>query len=131
MLAPGALEEYETTDFSGRVVLLQERILYSFYATPALAIGRLQHTTTGLAIYYGNGNDSEAEEPPASAPDPPAGLIPLTALGSGTLWVVARDSRGATAWLEVRVRVTDVEPRCRQGAFPPFFDCVEASFGCL
>src|SRR5205823_2184515 len=46
VLAPGALEEYETTDFSGRVVLLQERILYSFYATPALAIGRLQHTTT-------------------------------------------------------------------------------------
>jgi hypothetical protein len=131
VLAAGALEEYDTTDFSGRAVHLQERIRYSFYATPELAIGRLQHTTTGLAIYYGNGNDSEADEPPAGAPDPPAGLIPLTALGTGTLWIVARDSRGATSWLEVPVRATAVEPRCEPGAFPLFFDCVRASFGCL
>jgi hypothetical protein len=131
VLAPDALEEYDTVDFSGRAVHLRERILYSFYATPELAIGRLQHTITGLAIYYGNGNDSEAEEPPAGAPDPPAGLIPLTALGSGTLWIVARDSRGATSWLEIPVRATSVDPRCEPGAFPPFFDCVRASFGCL
>jgi hypothetical protein len=130
VLAPGAIEEYDTTDFSGRLVHLRERILYSFYATSGLAIGRLQHGTTGLVIYYGNGSDSEAEEPPAGTPDPSAGLIPLTALGSGTLWVVARDSRGAAAWLEVPVRVTGVDPRCANGAFPPFFDCVQASFGC-
>jgi hypothetical protein len=135
VLASGAIEQYDATDFAGRAVHLRERILYSFYATPELAIGRLQHTTTGLAIYYGNGNDSEAEEPPAGAPDPPAGLVPLTALGgegtSSTLWIVARDSRGGAAWLEVPVNAATEDPRCAPGAFPLFFDCVRAFFGCL
>src|SRR5256885_3508616 len=131
VLAAGALEEYDATDFSGRVVHLRERVRYSFYATPALAIGRLQHTTTGLAIAYENGNDYQADEP-ADGVDPAAGLIPLTALGaSGTLWIVARDSRGATSWLEVPVHAGATDPRCEPGAFPPFFDCVRASFGCL
>ena len=131
VLAPGAVEEYDATDFAGRAVHLRERILYSFYGTPDLAIGRLQHTTNGLAVYYGNGNDFEAEEPPEGAPDPLFGLIPLTALGSGgTLWIVARDSRGAASWLEVPVRAPSIDPRCADGAFPPFFDCVRASFGC-
>ena len=131
VLAPGAVEEYDAIDFAGRAVHLRERILYSFYGTPDLAIGRLQHTTNGLAVYYGNGNDFEAEEPPEGAPDPLFGLIPLTALGSGgTLWIVARDSRGAASWLEVPVRAPSIDPRCADGAFPPFFDCVRASFGC-
>jgi hypothetical protein len=72
VLEPGALEEYDASDFSGRVVHLRERILYSFYATPGLFIGRLQHGITGLAVYYGNGNDFEAEEHDPGFPDPPA-----------------------------------------------------------
>jgi hypothetical protein len=117
---------------------LRERILYSFYATPGLAVGRLQRTTNGLVVFYGKGNDYQAEEPPADTPDSPAGLIPLTALdsGGGTLWIVARDSRGGTAWLEVPVDATDLDPRCcvvdcTEAVFPPFADCVRGSFGCL
>ena len=70
---------------------------------------------------------------PPDTPDPEAGLIPLTALGSGTLWIVARDSRGATAWREFPVRVKAEDPRCAKGAFPPFFDCLrgDSFFGCL
>jgi hypothetical protein len=138
VLAPGALEEYDTTDFSGRAVHLRERILYSFYGTAGLAVGRLQRGTNGLIVYYGNGSDYQAEEPPPNASDPPAGLIPLTALGSGggTLWIVARDSRGGTAWLEVPVDSKELDPRCcvvdcTEAVFPPFADCVRASFGCL
>jgi hypothetical protein len=133
VLEPGALEEYDAADFSGHVVHLRERVLYSFYATPGLFIGRLQHGITGLAVYYGNGNDFEAEEPDPGVPDPPSGLIPLTALGNGTLWVVARDSRGATAWLELPVTAGHEDPRCARGAFPLFFDCLrgDSVFGCL
>jgi len=124
---------FDTTDFNGRAIHLRERVLYSFYATPGLFIGRLQHAATGLAVYYGNGNDSEAEEPESGATDPPGGLIPLTALNDGTLWIVARDSRGAAAGLEVPVTARTEDPRCAQGAFPPFFDCLygNAVFGCL
>jgi hypothetical protein len=133
VLEPGSLEEYDAIDFSGHAVHLVERIRYSFYATPGLFIGRLQHGITGLAVYYGNGNDFEADEPDPGAPDPPSGLIPLTAMGNGLLWVVARDSRGATAWLTLPVRVKAEDPRCAKGAFPPFFDCLysNAIFGCL
>jgi hypothetical protein len=137
MLAPGALEEYDTTDFSGHAVHLRERILYSFYGTPGLAVGRLQRTTNGLIVYYGNGTDYQAEEPPEGTSDPPAGLIPLTALGDGgTLWIVARDSRGGTAWLEVPVAANELDPRCcvvdcTEAVFPPFADCVRGSTGCL
>jgi hypothetical protein len=133
VLEPGSLEEYDTVDFSGRAVHVRERIRYSFYATSGLFVGRLQHSTTGLAVYYGNGNDFEADEPDPDAPDPPSGLIPLTAMQDGVLWVVARDSRGATAWLTVPVGITAEDPRCAKGAFPPFFDCLysNAIFGCL
>jgi hypothetical protein len=131
VLEPGSIEEYDTIDFSGRAVHLLERIRYSFYATPGLFIGRLQHGTTGLAVYYGTANDFEADEPDPGTPEPPSGLIPLTAMGNGILWVVARDSRGATAWLTVPVRLKGEDPRCAQGAFPPFFDCLRAVFGCV
>ncbi|MFL5375112.1 MAG: hypothetical protein ACJ78T_14055 [Myxococcales bacterium] len=133
VLEPGSLEDYDTIDFSGRAVHLRERIRYSFYASPGLFIGRLEHGITGLAVYYGNGNDFEADEPDPGSPEPLSGLIPLTAMGNGVLWVVARDSRGATSWLTVPVKVKAEDPRCAKGAFPPFFDCLysNAIFGCL
>jgi hypothetical protein len=138
VLTPGAVEEYDATDFSGGVVHLRERILYSFYATPGLAVGRLQRSPRGLIVYYGNGNDYQAEEPPPDVPEPAAGLIPLMALGEGggTLWIVARDSRGGTAWLEVPVDSTKLDPRCCQAnctgeVFPTYGDCLRVVLGCL
>jgi hypothetical protein len=135
VLQEGSLEEFDTVDFAGRSIHLRERIEYSFYATPNLFVGRLGHGTTGLAVSYGNGNgsDYQADEPAPGTADPPDGLIPLTALGSGILWIVARDSRGAAAWTEISVRIQGEDPRCAKGAFPPFFDCLrgDSVFECL
>jgi hypothetical protein len=131
VLDPAAIEEYDTIDFSGHPVRLRERIRYSFYATPGLAIGRLQRGPSGLVVAYGAGSDYEADEPEPGTPDPPSGLIPVTALArDGAMWIVARDSRGGTAWLEVPIKAPNEEPRCNGQAFPPLFDCVRASFGC-
>jgi hypothetical protein len=135
VLEDGSLEEFDTTDFQGQRVHLRERIEYSFYATQGLFVGRLAHGPIGLAVSYGNGNgsDYQADEPAPGTPDPPDGLIPLTALGSGTLWIVARDSRGAVSWTEIFVRIQGEDPRCAMGAFPPFFDCLRGNsiFECL
>jgi len=135
VLQDGSLEEFDAIDFEGHSVHLRERIEYSFYATANLYVGRLGHGTTGLAVSYGNGNgsDYQADEPPPGTPDPPDGLIPLTALASGTLWIVARDSRGATSWTEIAVRIQGEDPRCAEGASPPFFDCLrgDSIFECL
>lgn len=83
VLSPGAAEEYDTVDLSGRPVHLREEITYDFYSTPHLGISAATATEAPVA----------------------PGLTAVTYLhvrgGGGTLWIIARDSRGAQAWLPV------------------------------
>ena len=102
-LAPGpgateAAELYETTGLDGRRVQLRERITYRFYVTPGNTY-QLNAQRTFFEPFF---------DPAAAANEPEAGADPVgvTSLvvrraGQGTLWVVARDSRGAQAWLQV------------------------------
>jgi len=134
VLAPGALEEYDTVDFSGSPVHLQERVRYSFYSTPSLPVGRLDPNVIGPPIVaYGAGSDSEADEPPPGTPDPHDGLILVEAVRresfNGTLWIVARDSRGAVSWLEVPVSAVEEDPECLIP--PPKLNCAQLEFACL
>jgi hypothetical protein len=134
LLAPGAMEEYDTVDLAGHAVHLQERIRYSFYVTPGLNIGRiLLRSVGGSVVSFENGNDVEADEPPPGTPDLPGGLMLLEAVqrggSQGTLWIVARDSRGATSWLEEPVSSVEVDPNC-QGP-PPLRGCAQLDFGCF
>src|SRR5947199_4113170 len=108
VITTGAMEEYDTFDLDENAVHLQERIRYSFYATPGLSLGRLLlRSVGGNVVYYPNGTDVEADEPPPGTPDSPGGLMLLEAVKrggvTGTIWIVARDSRGAISWLELPV----------------------------
>jgi hypothetical protein len=134
LLASGGMEEYDTVDLAGHAVHLQERIHYSFYVTPGLNIGRILLRSVGSSVVsFNNGNDVEAEEPPAGAPESPGGLMLIEAVQrggfQGTLWIVARDSRAATSWLEVPVSAVELDPNC-QGP-PPLRGCSQLDFGCL
>jgi hypothetical protein len=119
LLAPGpgateAQETYTVTDFSGNTVTLREQVSYSFYTTAHVDLSPAQ----------------------ASAPDPAVGP-PAQGLtryrylkvrgGDATLWIVARDSRGAQAWLAVPVHATDLRACVEQ--VPP--NCPLLEFGCL
>jgi hypothetical protein len=134
VLSPGSMEEYDTVDLQGNPVHLQERIRYSFYATPGLSIGRLLlRSVGGNVVYYPNGTDVEADEPPPGTPETPGGLMLLEAVRRGgvigTMWIVARDSRGAASWLEVPVDAIEVDPNCSSGGAQTA--CPELDFGCL
>jgi hypothetical protein len=135
VLAPGAMEEYDTVDLAGHPVHLQERVRYSFYATPGLAIGRLLATSIGpgQVVFFPSGSDVEADEPPPGTPDTPAGLMNMEAVQrggvQGTLWIVARDSRGACSWLEVMVSAIERDPDC--SGPPPLRNCAQLDFGCF
>jgi hypothetical protein len=134
VLAPGAVEDYDTVDLAGRAVHLQERIRYSLYVTPGLNVGRILLRNFGPSVVsFENGSDVEAEEPPPGTPEPPLGVMLLEAVerggSQGTLWIVARDSRGATDWLEVPVSSVETDPNC-QGP-PPRNGCSQLDFGCF
>jgi hypothetical protein len=134
VLAPGAIEEYDTVDLAGHPVHLQERIRYSFYVTPGLNIGRtLLRSVGGNVVSFEQGQDVEADEPPPGAPDSPGGLMLLQAVerggSQGILWIVARDSRGATSWLEQRVSSVEIDPNCLGP--PPQIGCGQLDFGCF
>lgn len=85
LLAPGAREEYDTTDLRGNVVHLREAPDYAFFTTPGAQFDR----------------DTAYE--PVDGVAPPDGLVRFEALraGSGTVWVVVRDGRGGESWLAV------------------------------
>jgi len=134
VLAPGAVEEYDTVDLAGHPVHLQERIRYSFYVTPGLNIGRiLLRSVGGSVVSFGQGQDVEAEEPPPGAPESPGGLMLIEAVqrggSQGVLWIVARDSRGATSWMEEAVSSVEVDPNCLGP--PPLNGCGQLDFGCF
>ena len=133
VLEPPALEEYDSVDLAGRPVHVRERVTYSFYADDTVALGRglvLKQGTIPVVIYRGL-DDFEADEPEPGTPDTPQGLfdaVPVHAGGSGgTVWIVARDSRGATSWISVRY--VAIEERANCGAAGG--GCPQLQFGCL
>ena len=94
ILSPGAAEEYDTTDLTGKAVHLREQISYTFHSTG--------HVNFGY--------DSAGEPEPGQTSDLP-GLTYLSYLrfrgGAGSVWIVARDSRGAQSWLALNLTATD------------------------
>jgi hypothetical protein len=85
LLAPGAREEYDTTDLRGNKVHLKEQPLYAFFTTPGAEFDR----------------DTAYE--PVDGVAPPDGLTRIDAIrtGSGTVWVVIRDGRGGESWIAI------------------------------
>lgn len=115
VLAPGAgateaLETYQVADLSGRTVSLQETVTYSFYDAA-----------------HGVLSDATGTEPVSA---PPQGLTSYRYLkyggGDSLIWIVARDSRGAQAWMEVPVRANDLRT-----CWELHSACPRLEFGCL
>ena len=103
VLSPGAAEEYDTVDLSGRAVHLREQITYEFYSTPHLDVSA-----------------ATATEAPAEN-----GLTSVRYLvaggGGGYFWIIAHDSRGALAWMPLTFGAID-ERGCRNGGPCPLID---------
>ena len=114
VLADGAgVEEYDVVDLSGRTVHLREQVSYDFFSTAGLPFGKPQPTAAGLVINDGFAAPGAAQgDEPAPGAEPANGLAQLNAWGGGQLWVVARDGRGAEAWMQVFVSApcTGVNP---------------------
>jgi hypothetical protein len=106
--ASEAAEQYEVTDLSGRKVTLRETVSYSFFTTRQLIFGDLRSVAGNPVPLYVVGADL-ADEPPFGSPETANGLLRLTVLLRATtsLWVVARDGRGAVAWLRGSVSALD------------------------
>jgi hypothetical protein len=137
VLAPDALEEYDSVDLAGNTVHLRERVTYSFFSDQGLALGRglvLRQGTVPVVVYQGL-DDFEADEPDPGTPDTPAGLfdaVPVQPGGSaGRIWIVARDSRGAVSWIAVPYFARDERPNCQGALGPSRIGCPTLQFGCL
>jgi hypothetical protein len=135
VLDPGSLEEYDSVDLAGKAVHLRERVTYSFFADDTIALGRglvLKQGAIPIVIYRGL-DDFEADEPQPGTPDTPQGLFDAVAVhaggSSGTIWIVARDSRGASSWVSVPYTALEERPEC-EGP-PPHGGCPQLQFGCL
>jgi hypothetical protein len=119
ILRPGSVEEYDIFDLSGRKVHLLDNVSYEFRSSLHFYFG----DPASLEVKGGFSSWSEvagadvASEPLAGAPAPPEGLAhlrSLLAVPNGRVWVVARDTRGAEAWLWFNVSSKDT--RCCAGA---------------
>jgi hypothetical protein len=84
VLASGSIEDYDTTDLTGKTVHLREQLSYSFYVSRSAEV------------------DRETASEPLDSVAPPDGLTRIDSLaaGSGTLWVVVRDGRGGESWIQ-------------------------------
>jgi hypothetical protein len=99
VLSPGAVEEYDTVDLAGRPVHLQEKITFQFFST----VGRLPPylpAQLGTAPFFDPIEATHRESVPGD------GVLGVTRMvarkaGTGLVWIVARDSRGAEAWLRL------------------------------
>ena len=102
------LEWFDVTDLSGRTVHLREQVAYSFFATPQYLFGDLQGAGQVPVGVYLPGADL-GDEPAEGVPEPANGLVRFNPIknGIGRVWVVARESRGAVAWLAVDVGAED------------------------
>ena len=83
LLADGGRERYQVTDLQGNVIELTEQPQYAFYQTGGANLDR----------------DTAYE--PLDGGAPPDGLARIhgNGEGSGTLYVVVRDTRGGESWL--------------------------------
>lgn len=90
VLAEGAQEEYDTTDLTGNKVHLTEQASYAFFTTPGAEFDR-----------------DNADEP-FDGDAPVDGLTRIRAYSTvgGTVWVIVRDGRGGTSWMEIPWDVT-------------------------
>ena len=115
-------EEYDVIDLSGRSVRLRERVSYELYSSGALYFGKLPYSVTvGPLVYFGTLDpDAALADEPLGAP-PSNGTLDATVFGSGWLWIVARDGRGAVAWASVAV----------EGVLDPAIFRRGRVFGCL
>lgn len=93
-------EDYDVVDLKGRRVRLRERISYTFFTT--------LHAQYGELLKHNHGADV-ADEPGPDQPQPPQGLVRLSATGEGPgrTWLVARDGRGAEAFSFLDFFMTD------------------------
>jgi hypothetical protein len=92
VLGPGSagIEEYDTVDLTGQTIHLRETPRYSFFATAPFDLDR-----------------DDADEPLPGQPQPANGIARFTAgVGSGSMWVVARDGRGGIGWIGVQWTTT-------------------------
>ena len=106
LLADGSIEEYDTTTLDGQRVHLIEHVSYSFYATPLLLYGdvRVENGRAYSATGGLQGSDV-ADEPGPGDPQPANGLVRLQGFNQSLqfAWIVARDGRGAVAWMPFEV----------------------------
>jgi hypothetical protein len=81
---PVAIEQYDVVDLAGHSSHLTERFSYAFFSTRHLKF-----------------DADTADQPPPGISPPVTGLLQfeLTAQAQGTFYVVARDGRGAEAWI--------------------------------
>jgi hypothetical protein len=101
VLAPGSIEQYQTTTLDGRTVQLIEHISYNFYGTPNLLFGDVVQGTSPGNLQGGD----VADEPGPGDPEPTNGLVRFQGYRNALeyFWVVARDGRGAVAWTTIQV----------------------------
>lgn len=101
ILAPGSIEQYQTTTLDGRTVTLIEHISYNFYGTPNLLFGDVVQGTSPGNLQGGD----VADEPGPGDPQPTNGLVRFQAYRNTLeyFWIVARDGRGAEAWTTIEV----------------------------
>lgn len=133
VLAPDAIEEYDTLDLNGNPIHLREHLTYSFYADSTLFFGQLLGTQLGgqgVEVYSGV-DGSQADEPDGAA-EPPLGLVAVSGVhaggSSGVLWIVVRDSRGGTSWAELHYRSVEERPACLGPL--PHFGCPKLDLAC-
>ena len=134
------VEEYDAVAPGGGLVRLRERVTYKFYAANTTFFGRADLTYSQgapVAVYGGLAVD-EADEPDPGVAPPPHGLVsaflPFKDNQSGEFWIVARDGRGAEAFLRVPYKATEercwctVPQSCGDGSEPP--PCANTFLGC-
>ena len=102
------LETYDLVDLSGDEVTLREQVSYAMFAENNVLFGDLPiDNGTPIGVFINGAN--LADEPQPGQPDPPDGLVRATPMlaSQPRVWIVARDSRGATAWSWFDVRISD------------------------
>ena len=136
LLRSGSVEEYDTTDLSGRPVHLLDNVSYQFRASAHFYFGNPPQAEQGVGFSSWSevlGGDVAAEPLPGTAP-PANGLVQLRSLhvSGGRIFIVARDTRGAEAWLVLVIHSN--ETRCCEcgGCFQllePFCDFTPEAVG--
>ena len=130
--AAGPIEDYDALNPDGSLSRLREHVSYRFYAANTLVFQRPDYShvfNAPIVTFTGTAGGDEADEPddPTAVPH---GLVSAfdawQGNQAGDLWIVARDGRGAEAWL--RVGYSAIEER--QNCMIPGGGCPLLYFGC-